>query len=619
MKSKFLAFLVIILIMTCFTTVYAKGRVHGDLNGDGVFNIADIRLLIQSYVHDTGASLSAAEFEELDLNGDGLINVNDVRVSVQNYATDANSTFSDVDYDEEDYVLDLGENWEDYTYKVMPEYYLYGNSQGSVYVASQQFINYDFLEKYFYNRTYNTYFDKIAVRVMNSDNHQIYKDIEVPNPFSGVYYNEYTYTLELGEDWDDYSYKVMPRFYGYHETQGTIYNASQSTLDYDDLRDWFYNQDTGLFYDSIAVRVMMEDNRSVYRDIRVNNPFAGVYYNEYAYTLELGEDWDDYSYKVMPRFYGYHETQGTLYRPSQSSVAYNMLSPYMGEYPIVAVRVMRSSDNDLFIDVPVRNVFKNVYYDENEYELCLGEDWDDYSFKVMPEFYAYGRTQGAIYEASQRTIDYEYLDEYFYNSQARSYFDRIAVRVMLTNNKSVYKDVEVENPFYGVEYDKEDYTLDFGADWNDYSFKVMKNYFYNSSQGTIYRTTQRTLDYDYLGAYMETESMKNDRERIAVRVYMRANENVYRDVTVTNPFYTYDYYRREGSLYFSARKNYPSVVGMSYSIDNGGWKDAESVEDDDYNKFAVDISGYSTEEEHVIRYEYIDRNGIISRTFSYKF
>ena len=51
---------------------------RGDINGDGLVNVADVTALIQIILNSTPVDLDLA-----DLNGDGLVNVADVTTLIQ--------------------------------------------------------------------------------------------------------------------------------------------------------------------------------------------------------------------------------------------------------------------------------------------------------------------------------------------------------------------------------------------------------------------------------------------------------------------------------------------------------------------------------------------------------
>ena len=53
-------------------------QIRGDLNGDGVVDVADVTMMISMALGNSAASLSLA-----DLNGDGIIDVSDVTAVIQ--------------------------------------------------------------------------------------------------------------------------------------------------------------------------------------------------------------------------------------------------------------------------------------------------------------------------------------------------------------------------------------------------------------------------------------------------------------------------------------------------------------------------------------------------------
>ena len=54
------------------------GQIRGDLNGDGVVDVADVTMMISMALGNSAASLSLA-----DLNGDGIIDVADVTAVIR--------------------------------------------------------------------------------------------------------------------------------------------------------------------------------------------------------------------------------------------------------------------------------------------------------------------------------------------------------------------------------------------------------------------------------------------------------------------------------------------------------------------------------------------------------
>ena len=57
----------------------------GDVNGDGVINIYDVRMLLQYYINYDGSELTISEKVKMDLNDDDKVDIYDVRILLQMY------------------------------------------------------------------------------------------------------------------------------------------------------------------------------------------------------------------------------------------------------------------------------------------------------------------------------------------------------------------------------------------------------------------------------------------------------------------------------------------------------------------------------------------------------
>ncbi len=67
---------------------YAESPVYADVNGDGVFNLMDIRCLVEYIAAAEAGELSAEQFERADINKDGKINLTDMRAGVEKMASE---------------------------------------------------------------------------------------------------------------------------------------------------------------------------------------------------------------------------------------------------------------------------------------------------------------------------------------------------------------------------------------------------------------------------------------------------------------------------------------------------------------------------------------------------
>ncbi len=67
---------------------YAESLVCADVNGDGVFNLMDIRCLVKYIVTAEVDKLSDEQFDRADINKDGKINLMDLRAAVDIFAAD---------------------------------------------------------------------------------------------------------------------------------------------------------------------------------------------------------------------------------------------------------------------------------------------------------------------------------------------------------------------------------------------------------------------------------------------------------------------------------------------------------------------------------------------------
>ncbi|MBR6252941.1 MAG: dockerin type I repeat-containing protein [Clostridia bacterium] len=65
------------------TIINISTKAKGDINGDKVITVEDIRLLIQAYIHPD--QIAEADFPIMDMDGDGVISVADIRKLIQLY------------------------------------------------------------------------------------------------------------------------------------------------------------------------------------------------------------------------------------------------------------------------------------------------------------------------------------------------------------------------------------------------------------------------------------------------------------------------------------------------------------------------------------------------------
>ncbi len=63
--------------------ISATPTLQGDLDGDGRITVADIRMLIQGYIHPE--DLTEEQFAAGDMDEDGIITVADIRRLIQEY------------------------------------------------------------------------------------------------------------------------------------------------------------------------------------------------------------------------------------------------------------------------------------------------------------------------------------------------------------------------------------------------------------------------------------------------------------------------------------------------------------------------------------------------------
>ncbi len=81
--------LVLALILAALCAVsYAESSVCADVNGDGVFNLMDIRCLVKYIETAEVDKLSDEQFDRADINKDGKINLMDLRAAVDVFVAD---------------------------------------------------------------------------------------------------------------------------------------------------------------------------------------------------------------------------------------------------------------------------------------------------------------------------------------------------------------------------------------------------------------------------------------------------------------------------------------------------------------------------------------------------
>ncbi len=374
--------------------------------------------------------------------------------------------------------------------------------------------------------------EKIAINDIDKN------EIELPS----FKYDEETGTINLGQDWQEYYYS-----YNTKNKISQMYEPKQRELSYRE------NGEIGINFSGNYVFVISKRDTSVYKTVKISNPFKGILFDFEQGEIDLGSKWGKYLYAYT--YSPVNESSPNKYIPSQRVLKYNgksgneyedgyKLNDHFQESEGVYITVYLRNNPKLYINqritaedielyrmnvlnLPNQNIqISDIEYDEETGTINLGQDWQEY-------YYSYNTKNeiSQMYEPKQRELSYRE------NGEIGKNFSGNYVFVISKEDTSIYQTIKVSNPFSGISFDFEQGEIDLGSKWGKYLYAYTYSPV-NESSPNKYIPSQRVLKYngksgnEYKDGY-EINGQFQESEGIYITVYLRNNPKLYINRLIT--------------------------------------------------------------------------------------
>lgn len=544
MKKLLYLIVLIVMILLCNVCLASEiqSSVNGkDINGNGIVNSSDLQRL---YTHLNGTYPITDEntLKTADINQNGEINSSDLQSLYMFLKTsgDSNSdenedntqTTFNLAFDVETSTLDLGEDWQKYRYKYVNDDYIYTPSQR-------------ILTKNAHNNPNAIGGDSICI--MLSDDLSKSQIIETPDVFESVYYNEETKCIELGDDWNKYTYISIPSSTLYND-YSKIYtpNYRKSIDEYGlelknpTLNSLVEGENGDNTFNEMYVLIALKANHEVYRRISVPSMNL-IRYDIETGSIDLGENWENYRFSYGPKGFGpYEPSQRTLFRNDHyylyctSNWYENNKQPpreqvngttFGGE----CIHIEVSGDSTKSIDIDTPDYFDDISYNEEEETLDLGENWEKYAIAIYDDK-KLRQTVPSDYIPTKQVIK-KYGD--ILEEGEIGLHEKLYAYVRLKTTGRVYKIILLRDcavtEIPEITYDEETATIDLGKYWRNYQYSYSD---ISGEFGTIYDPQTQVIE-------RNENYKKNDGSLFKgkyVHIILDLDEPIYRVIEIPDIF-----------------------------------------------------------------------------------
>lgn len=466
---------------------------------------------------------------------------------------ETNTSKTDIKYDVNTGILDLGENWNQYVY--LDEYNA-SVERGTKYTPSQRYLTYtEELERTFYFEPskYNVegeckreilvksknVFCGNYVLVMKKNNINDSVKIETKNPFAEIKVDRISGTIDLGKNYTKFLFSYGNDVDGFSNFEK--YTPNKKVLNYSNSN----NRDKNSTFNAMYVWISLKANPNSRACYNMSN-ILYTYDNE-NHTVDLGEDWRDYSYTSLDSDKLYYKN--LMYETSQRVLNYGTNCPgYLGKY----LYILNRKNPYNYVRIRVENPFASVHFFQASLAVHLGAPY----YKDF--VYCYGNSEDNM--SAYKTPSKPYLS--FSEQESNSTYNGKFLTIALAKNLNVKYCIKDIAPLR-YNYNSKKGTLDLGEDWQN---KLV--YFARS----LYTPTQRVLNYrsTTVEADQETEDRDDFDIKIeggvnffmadAVYIIDKNDRSIYKKIQTRNPFENVYYYKTGKERYVHLGDEYENFV-----------------------------------------------------------
>lgn len=466
---------------------------------------------------------------------------------------ETNTSKTDIKYDVNTGILDLGENWNQYVY--LDEYNA-SVERGTKYTPSQRYLTYtEELERTFYFEPskYNVegeckreilvksknVFCGNYVLVMKKNNINDSVKIETKNPFAEIKVDRISGTIDLGKNYTKFLFSYGNDVDGFSNFEK--YTPNKKVLNYSNSN----NRDKNSTFNAMYVWISLKANPNSRACYNMSN-ILYTYDNE-NHTVDLGEDWRDYSYTSLDSDKLYYKN--LMYETSQRVLNYGTNCPgYLGKY----LYILNRKNPYNYVRIRVENPFASVHFFQASLAVHLGAPY----YKDF--VYCYGNSEDNM--SAYKTPSKPYLS--FSEQESNSTYNGKFLTIALAKNLNVKYCIKDIAPLR-YNYNSKKGTLDLGEDWQN---KLV--YFARS----LYTPTQRVLNYrsTTVEADQETEDRDDFDIKIeggvnffmadAVYIIDKNDRSIYKKIQTRNSFENVYYYKTGKERYVHLGDEYENFV-----------------------------------------------------------
>ena len=466
---------------------------------------------------------------------------------------ETNTSKTDIKYDVNTGILDLGENWNQYVY--LDEYNA-SVERGTKYTPSQRYLTYtEELERTFYFEPskYNVegeckreilvksknVFCGNYVLVMKKNNINDSVKIETKNPFAEIKVDRISGTIDLGKNYTKFLFSYGNDVDGFSNFEK--YTPNKKVLNYSNSN----NRDKNSTFNAMYVWISLKANPNSRACYNMSN-ILYTYDNE-NHTVDLGEDWRDYSYTSLDSDKLYYKN--LMYETSQRVLNYGTNCPgYLGKY----LYILNRKNPYNYVRIRVENPFASVHFFQASLAVHLGAPY----YKDF--VYCYGNSEDNM--SAYKTPSKPYLS--FSEQESNSTYNGKFLTIALAKNLNVKYCIKDIAPLR-YNYNSKKGTLDLGEDWQN---KLV--YFARS----LYTPTQRVLNYRSTTVEADQETEERDDFDIkieggvnffmadAVYIIDKNDRSIYKKIQTRNPFENVYYYKTGKERYVHLGDEYENFV-----------------------------------------------------------